>query len=243
MASGGSLEPLPPWALAVVGSTASVIANTVVYPLDLYVHLLAATVFSCPLAYFWEYRVKTKIQAQIKADADDKPDDSQFTSSWDAISKVVQSEGPSGLYAGMAGSLIGVASQSFAFWYWYTVVRRLYISSVPTPPGTIAELSLAAAAGQLAQIFTIPVAVVTTRQQTTSKAERQSMMATARTIVNSEDGWTGLWRGLKVGLVLSLNPAITHGAQARLRATVFQGRQNLRPWESFRKSGILVEFA
>ena len=40
-------------------------------------------------------------------------------------------------------------------------------------PSTPVELSLGALAGALAQLFTITVAVVTTRQQTMSKAERK----------------------------------------------------------------------
>jgi hypothetical protein len=116
-------------------------------------------------------------------------------------------------------------------------VRTLYLSSqkVPAPPSTVVELSLGAVAGAVAQIFTIPVAVVTTRQQTQSKVERKGMIDTAKEVISSEDGWTGLWRGLKASLVLVVNPAITYGAYQRLREVIFPGKLNLRPWEAFRK--------
>lgn len=96
------------------------------------------------------------------------------------------------------------------------------------------ELSLGAVAGALAQLFTIPVAVVTTRQQTMSKHERKGMIATGMDVVNSEDGWTGLWRGLKASLVLVVNPSITYGAYQRLREVLYPGRIALKPHEAFR---------
>lgn len=185
--------------------------------------------------------VKTRLQVQEKR----KPTyaavatgDVHYTGTWDAITKIVDNDGYLGLYAGINGALIGVASTNFAYFYWYSVVRTLYISSqkVPTPPGTLVELSLGAAAGAVAQIFTIPIAVVTTRQQTQTKEERKGMVDTARDVIGSADGWTGLWRGLKASLVLVVNPAITYGAYQRLREVIFPGKVNLRPMEAFCKN-------
>ena len=111
---------------------------------------------------------------------------------------------------------------------------------MPSPPGTIVELSLGAVAGAAAQVFTIPVAVVTTRQQTQGKGEKKGMIDTARDVINSDDGWSGLWRGLKASLVLVINPAITYGAYQRLREILFPGKLNLRPWEAFCRCLISV---
>ena len=168
--------------------------------------------------------------------ADPNPADHEhYDGALDAIRKVVAHEGISGLYAGMAGSLLGVASTNFAYFYWYTVVRTLYMSrrTLQTSPGTAVELSLGAVAGALAQLFTIPVAVVTTRQQTMSKHERKGMIATGMDVINSEDGWTGLWRGLRASLVLVVNPSITYGAYQRLRESLYPGKKTLKPWEAF----------
>lgn len=170
-------------------------------------------------------------------------DTAHYTSTWDAISKIVEDDGLLGLYAGINGALIGVASTNFAYFYWYSIVRTLYISSqkLPAPPSTLVELSLGAVAGAVAQVFTIPVAVITTRQQTQGKHERKGMIDTAKDVINSEDGWTGLWRGLKASLVLVVNPAITYGAYQRLREIMFPGKLNLRPWEAFRKYSAAQE--
>ncbi|CAI6338441.1 unnamed protein product [Periconia digitata] len=218
MAGQSKLEKLPPWGSAIAGSAGAVLANALVYPLDI---------------------VKTRLQVQDKRSAsspDKNPaDDQHYTSAVDAISKIVKADGVSGLYAGLPGSLLGVASTNFAYFYWYTVVRTLYLQyrAVNTPPGTAAELALGAVAGAVAQLFTIPVAVVTTRQQTVSKYERKGLIATGKEVIDSEDGWTGLWRGLKASLVLVVNPAITYGAYQRLRDNLFPGKTNLKPWEAF----------
>lgn len=102
-------------------------------------------------------------------------------------------------------------------------------------PSTPIELGLGAIAGALAQLFTIPVAVITTRQQTQPKGDKKGIIDTGREVINSEDGWTGLWRGLKASLVLVVNPSITYGAYSRLREVIFPGKLALRPGEAFRK--------
>jgi hypothetical protein len=185
--------------------------------------------------------VKTRLQVQVKPSsktAAEYTDEPHYTSTMDAITKIVKEDGIQGLYNGMTGSLIGVASTNFAYFYWYTVVRGLYLSTRKSSaaPGTAVELSLGAVAGALAQLFTIPVAVVTTRQQTQHKSERKGLLDTAREVIDSEDGWSGLWRGLKASLVLVVNPAITYGAYQRLREVFFHGKKQLSPAEAFRKS-------
>ena len=182
-------------------------------------------------------RVKTRLQVQVKSTVQDPqhPDLVHYKSSWDAISKIVDDDGIHGLYAGMSGALIGVASTNFAYFYWYSIVRSFYLSSqtLPKSPSTAVELSLGAVAGAIAQICTIPVAVVTTRQQTQGKTDKKGMLDTAKEVINSEDGYSGLWRGLKASLILVVNPAITYGAYQRLREVRFPDKASLRPREAF----------
>lgn len=191
----------------------------------------------------WSLRsVKTKLQVQTKRVSGVQNDDDtpHYSSTWDAISRIVQDEGIIGLYAGINGSLLGVASTNFAYFYWYTMARTLHAKyTKSTGTNSIAtELSLGAVAGALAQIFTIPVAVVTTRQQTASKSDRKGLLATGREVVEGPDGVSGLWRGLKASLVLVVNPAITYGAYERLKVMFFDGRNNLKPWEAFGKLSL-----
>ena len=142
--------------------------------------------------------------------------------------------------------------KEYAYFFFYSFVRTSYIKrlaarrpagSTAPPLGTAAELALGAVAGALAQIFTIPVAVIATRQQIgrsfdrrSSKPKRvadaekgdkaedeaeeeydDSFLGVAKEII-AEEGVTGLWLGLKPGLVLTVNPAITYGLYERVRA-------------------------
>jgi len=190
------------------------------------------------------HSVKTRLQVQVRSKKTGgiplTTDDQHYHSAFDAISKIVAQEGISGLYNGLGGSLLGVASTNFAYFYWYSVVRTAYTKyrNTALPPSTPAELSLGAIAGALAQLFTIPVAVITARQQTQPRGDRKGIIETGREVVNSEDGWTGLWRGLKASLVLVVNPSITYGAYQRLRVMLYPGRTSLRPSEAFRTSSI-----
>src|SRR6266536_4835431 len=74
------------------------------------------------------HRTKTRLQVQIKR----KPDavslttnEVHYTSTLDAINKIIADEGISGLYSGIHGALLGVASTNFAYFYWYSIVRTL----------------------------------------------------------------------------------------------------------------------
>lgn len=185
-------------------------------------------------------RVKTRLQVQVRSKAivEGPPSanaEPHYNSTWDAISRIVADDGIKGLYAGMNGALLGVASTNFAYFYWYTIVRTLYMkySKQGAHPSTAVELALGAVAGAVAQLFTIPVAVVTTRQQTANKGERKGLIATAREVIDGPDGISGLWRGLKASLVLVVNPAITYGAYERLKDIFYPGKTNLKPSEAF----------
>ncbi|KAK3677269.1 ADP/ATP carrier protein [Recurvomyces mirabilis] len=215
-----SKSEVPPWGLAIAGSTGAVLANALVYPLDI---------------------VKTRLQVQVKKHASDpahKAEDTthkHYEGTVHAIMSIMEDEGLYGLYSGLAGSLLGVASTNFAYFYWYSTVRTLYLTRISNGknPNTAVELSLGAVAGALAQIFTIPIAVITTRQQTQPKGEKKSMIATAKEVIESEDGIAGLWRGIKASMVLVVNPAITYGAYQRLREVLYPGDRPLRPHEAF----------
>lgn len=161
----------------------------------------------------------------------------------------------------------------YAYFFFYSFVRGAYIKR-RTPPGgkapalsTAAELLLGALAGALAQIFTIPVSVIATRQQVGGakrtvkkkvaippangtanengnrfaddhKVEEpvekwieeeeyvdDSFWGVGREIVR-EEGVAGLWLGIKPGLVLTVNPAITYGVFERIKTILLLAQEN-----------------
>lgn len=189
-----------------------------------------------------------------------------------------------------------MGSTEYAYFFFYSFVRNAYLkrAAARLPKGaalpalgTAAELLLGAIAGALAQIFTIPVAVIATRQQIgrSDRASRQnsrkpsisyaaataapssstatyvppvgsaaakqpiqpatkeaqqnqedaddSFLTVAREIVE-EEGVGGLWLGIKPGLVLTVNPAITYGAYERIKNAVLSDpNAKLSPGRAF----------
>lgn len=228
MAPAASKNELPPWGVALAGSAGALVANAMVYPLDV---------------------VKTRLQTQVKKKAgetySETPGEVHYDGTWHAMQHIVAEEGVGGLFTGIAGSLTGVVSTNFAYFYWYGLVRTFYlerIASSKAAPGIGVELSLGAVAGALAQIFTIPISVVTTRQQTQKKADRKGVIATAQEVIDGPDGVAGLWRGIRASMVLVVNPAITYGAYERLRTSLYPNKKSLQPHEAFSKYFLVADF-
>lgn len=158
-----------------------------------------------------------------------------------------------------------LSATEYAYFFFYSFVRNSYINRLTRklpkgaklgPLSTAAELLLGALAGALAQMFTIPVSVIATRQQVgrpsqfkkpetlpglstaTGPAEDDSFLGVAREIID-EEGVTGLWLGIKPGLVLTVNPAITYGVFERVKSLILLAQEKagtglkLSPWTSF----------
>ncbi|KAJ3415669.1 ADP/ATP carrier protein [Chytridiales sp. JEL 0842] len=162
--------------------------------------------------------IKTRLQVQNKAIAHLNPHQ-HYDHALDAFLKIFKTEGIKGLYAGLGAGLFGTVASSFSYFYFYSTLRTRYIASRPAGAEitTAMELLLGAAAGAMSQLFTLPIAVVTTRQQTSTRAEKKSFIDTLKGILHDE-GPKGLWKGLKASLVLCVNPAITYGMFERVKA-------------------------
>ncbi|KAJ5349564.1 hypothetical protein N7541_007291 [Penicillium brevicompactum] len=210
-----SPRPTSPWEGVVSGTMAAILANFIVYPLDI---------------------VKTRLQVQVRqhrkettdrekpTTAEGTPDEhANYDGLLAAVSQIIREEGISGLYSGLGSSILGTASMNFAYFYWSTAARSFQVSTfkrhgISDVNSITKELVLGAVGGALAQLCTNPIAVISTRQQTRKVNDhKRSMWETMLEIVQSEDGWTGLWRGFKVNLILVINPMITYGVYQWLR--------------------------
>ncbi|KAF8525946.1 mitochondrial carrier domain-containing protein [Hysterangium stoloniferum] len=241
-ASSKQVEQLTPFGHALAGALGGVFANAAVYPLD---------------------TIKTQIQADASHTHDAKLTHKGARLDQKSIIallfSILREEGISGFYKGFGASMI-----KYAYFFFYTFVRNSYSkrlsrsvkagAKVPAI-STAMELILGAVAAALAQLFTIPVSVIATRQQVSRSKKRtatyppqpypqavqsaededsDSFMAVGRRIVR-EDGVGGLWLGIKPGLVLTVNPAITYGVFERVKGIVLSGsaKTKLPPWYSF----------
>lgn len=179
---------------ALNGSTSSVIANALVYPLDV---------------------ITTKVQVKDTEKSATKPESlSKKKSKLQIISEIIKDRGISGLYIGIDFSLLQTFWSNFGYFYFYSWIKRLYFRYYKTSSvGT--DLLLGAIAGGISRAFTTPISVITTRLQAGSKQNLSS-----RDIWNQiwkDEGISGLWRGLNASLILTINPALTYGLFEQLK--------------------------
>lgn len=167
---------------------------------------------------------------QARAETGEDSGNEYYNGTWDCIVKIYEKEGITGLYTGMPGNLIGTASTNFAYFYWYGVIRGGYVKRYGSNINTANELLLGAIAAAVSQLFTIPISVVTTRQQTDDT--KKGLIATTQDVIK-DDGVSGLWRGLKASLVLVVNPSITYGSFERLKSLIYPGKTVLSSSQNF----------
>ncbi|KAM0749839.1 mitochondrial carrier [Meredithblackwellia eburnea MCA 4105] len=221
------MAKLSPFGMAFAGAVGGVVSGAVVYPLD---------------------TVKTRIQTEVDSTKKAAASSSGISRPGaptqlspatrkagvrKMLIKILKEQGIAGFYRGFGASMLNTFSMQFAYFYWYTIVRRTYVTRVAKGVealGTATELILGALAAALAQLFTIPVSVIATRQQLSDKAV--SFMTTLRAIL-ADDGITGLWRGLKPSLVLTVNPAITYGMFERLKLALLKEGEKMTPGKAF----------
>lgn len=211
--------PLTPFENALAGALGGVFSNAVIYPLD---------------------TVKTVIQADHKASSEKTK---KQLGMLQTLVLIARAKGVRSLYRGFFANMANTFIQQFAYFYWYSLVRSVYIkrvlrSATATPVlSVLTELVLGAVAAALAQLFTTPVGVIATRQQVGSASdgeeEDNSILGHIRDIYH-KDGITGFWRGLKPSLVLTINPAITYGVYERVKSVILAASGgHMTPGKSF----------
>ncbi|CEP60341.1 Ant1p LALA0_S01e08526g [Lachancea lanzarotensis] len=219
----GSLES------AITGAVASCFADTVVYPLDV---------------------AKTFVQTQAKRDKtrdlEDRTDGEEFyDNTGDALIKIFKKRGFSGLYQGLPASLLAGFLQSFSYFFWYSVVRKTFfrykaargkVSKFSTPE----ELILGILAAAVSQLFTNPINVISKRQQTVSRSDGARIKNIVKQIANDDTHYTGFWKGLKVSLILTVNPSITYASYERLKDLYFTTSSSIHQGELLDSSAQLT---
>lgn len=198
-------------------------------------------------------RLQVRIQSrELKASGEktsENPDEhANYGNVLDALLHILRQDGICGLYSGLESSIFGTASMNFAYFYWSATARSLHQSVIRShrlsdSNSIVKEIWLGAIGGAMAQLCTNPIAVISTRQQTRKAGEEKlSMWAIMKEIMQSEDGWTGLWRGFKVNLILVVNPMITYGVYQWLRGKLLLLKRDLGSKDAFRKFSLSSRF-
>ncbi|GMM54599.1 citrin [Maudiozyma humilis] len=190
-----------------LGSIAGCIGATMVYPIDF---------------------IKTRMQAQRS--------NAKYKNSIDCLTKVVKSEGITGLYSGLGFQLIGVAPEKAIKLTVNDFMRNKLVDgqnrlSVPS------EILSGASAGMCQVIFTNPIEIVKIRLQVKSEYAASADI-TAVKIIRSL-GITGLYKGVAACLMRDVPfSAIYFPTYAHLKKDLFQfdpqdktKRNRLKTWE------------
>lgn len=233
-----SLSPLEK---AASGALASVIANTLVYPLDLSKTLIQTQVKKNDKAKSPSPALTTESEIEDSVYSKKATNELKYKNTLDVLKKIYAKKGILGWYHGLFSSILGTAAQNFSYFYWYTIVKRVYANLYKHIPNhkanTLTELFLGAVAAAISQMFTMPIGVITTQQQTDKT--HKSLYQLTKEILD-QDGVSGLWRGLRVSLVLCINPSITYGSYERLKQILYNNKEFLGPLESF-SIGVLAK--
>jgi hypothetical protein len=229
---------MTPFEKAASGALASAIANTLVYPLDLSKTLVQTQAKKHRHSSPQTPPSDSDMDESIYKQKYNAKNELKYKNTLDVLKKIYAKKGVLGWYHGLFSSIFGTAVQNFAYFYWYTIVKRVYHQIYKTAkPTTAMELFLGALAAAISQMFTMPIGVLTTQQQTSK--EHKSLIQLTRDIIE-HDGIPGLWKGLKVSLVLCINPSITYGSYERLRQIFFPNKEYLGPMDSF-SLGVLAK--
>lgn len=181
-ASNSNFEMPKPLVEATTGATSAVIANFLVYPLDV---------------------IASRIQVSSEKDPSKR----------EVLKLLLKKRGVLGLYNGIIVSLTQTFLSSFGYFWFYSLVKKLYYR-INKKPGIAIELLLGAIAGGLSRVLTTPISVVTMRKQINDDVKKDSYLGII-TEIFKDDGISGFWRGFKASLLLTLNPAITYGLYER----------------------------
>ncbi|KIP10493.1 hypothetical protein PHLGIDRAFT_231750 [Phlebiopsis gigantea 11061_1 CR5-6] len=219
-------QQLTPLGSALAGALGACFSTSVVYPLDV---------------------AKTRLQAYHATKEREPP------SLVALLKQIYEEEGIAGYYKGFLATMLNTFSMQYAYFFFYTLVRGSYIKRLQartpkgakTPPlSTATELLMGAAAGALAQIFTLPASTIAARQQMGDSVDElgnprrkrskrlsgdlengleekrdDSFWGVAQEIYE-EEGVTGFWLSLGPSMTLTVNPAITYGVFERVKSAV-----------------------
>lgn len=179
------------------------------------------------------------------------------SSTIDAIKRIVERDGLSGLYSGLESALFGITVTNATYYYCYELTKSLLMkTSTRNPRSTLTtvESTIAGAvAGSGVVVLTNPIWVVNTRMTTRKVAAEEfaaekggamkvpTTYSTVKSILK-RDGILAFWNGVIPALVLVLNPILQYTIFERLKA-IIERKRAMTPNDAFFLGAIGKIFA
>ncbi|THC89677.1 hypothetical protein EYZ11_010874 [Aspergillus tanneri] len=166
----------------------------------------------------------------------------------DAIRRIVQREGFSGLYSGLESALFGISVTNFVYYYWYEWTRSAFEKAAikagraSKKLTTVESMIAGAIAGSATVLITNPIWVVNTRMTarksdqedptlSSTSAKRASTINTLLDLLRIE-GPKALFAGVFPALVLVINPILQYTIFEQLK-NVVERRRRMTPKDAF----------
>lgn len=168
----------------------------------------------------------------------------------DAVRRIVQREGVSGLYAGLESALFGISVTNFVYYYWYEWTRAAFEKAAEKAGRATKKLNTAesmiagAIAGSATVLITNPIWVVNTRMTARkSESEDQALpggpakkqsSSTIRTLMEllRQEGPAALFAGVLPALVLVINPILQYTLFEQFK-NLLERRRRVTPTDAF----------
>ncbi|KAL8648159.1 MAG: hypothetical protein Q9210_005153 [Variospora velana] len=175
------------------------------------------------------------------------------SSTYDAVRRIVQREGVTGLYSGLDSALFGISVTNFVYYYWYEWTRAFFeraairSSRASKNFTTIESMIAGAIAGSATVLITNPIWVVNTRmtarqsssdddkdslpEPATAPKSKPSTVSTLLSLLRTE-GPGALFAGVLPALVLVINPILQYTIFEQLK-NVLEKRRKVTPRDIF----------
>ncbi|KAI4206998.1 MAG: hypothetical protein LQ346_000830 [Caloplaca aetnensis] len=177
------------------------------------------------------------------------------SSTYDAVRRIVQREGITGLYSGLESALFGISVTNFVYYYWYEWTRAFFeraairSSRASKKLTTVESMIAGAIAGSATVLITNPIWVVNTRmtaRQSESPSDdalldpaiaspqpksKPSTLSTLLSLFRTE-GPQALFAGVLPALVLVVNPILQYTIFEQLK-NVLEKRRKVTPRDVF----------
>ncbi|KAL7316962.1 hypothetical protein PS15m_003379 [Mucor circinelloides] len=157
--------------------------------------------------------------------------DEHYKNTVDAFVKIINREGPKGLYSGFASGIFGIAVTNGVYYYCYEAVKKLVTKQDQGPITTTQSIISGSLAGIAVVIATHPIWTVNTRMSVqrrtlSSKNKRPTTLQVFLYILKKE-GIVGLYSGCKAAMILVMNPIIQYAIFENLKARMMASKGGL----------------